>query len=69
VSYYDALGRRGFGMASDHALADQYGLGAVLRTAAERFPSVRSALNGVSDRVFFPGTKSTDRAFRDLGIH
>jgi hypothetical protein len=28
----------------------------VLRTAAERFPSLRSALNGVSDRVFFPSS-------------
>ena len=32
----------------------EYGLGDVLRTAAERFPSVRSALNGVSDRLLFP---------------
>ena len=56
-------------MASDHQLAQEYGLGTVLRTAAERFPSVRSALNGVSDRVFFPGAKTTDRALRDLGIH
>ena len=54
VSYYDAMGRRGFGMASDHALADHYGLGAVLKTAAEQFPALRSALNGVSDRVLFP---------------
>jgi hypothetical protein len=62
VSYYDALGRRGFGMASDHALADEYGLGAVLRTAAERYSALRGALNGMSDRVFFrmPG---------DLGAH
>jgi hypothetical protein len=69
VSYYDALGRRGFGMASDHQLAHEYGLGTVLRTAADRFPSVRSALNGVSERVFFPGVKTGDRALRDLGIH
>ena len=69
VSYYDALGRRGFGMASGHALADSYGLGRVLRTAAERFSSLRTALNDVSDRVFFPCTSSTDRALRDLGIH
>jgi len=52
VRYYDALGRRGYGMASDHALAEAYGLEAVLRTAAERYPEVREALNGVSDRVF-----------------
>jgi hypothetical protein len=30
---------------------------------------VRSALNGVSDRVFFPGAQTGDRALRDLGIH
>ncbi len=69
VGYYDALGRRGFGLASDHALADEYGLAAVLRTAAERFPSVRGALNGVSDRVFFPSFYSSDRVLRDLGAH
>jgi hypothetical protein len=69
VGYYDALGRRGFGLASDHALADRYGLDGVLRTAAERFPSVRGALNGLSDRVFFPGTATADRTLRDLGIH
>ena len=56
VSYYDTLGSRGFGLASDHALAEQYGLGAVLRTAAERFPALRTALNDVSDRVFFPSS-------------
>lgn len=54
VSYYEALGRRGFGMASDHALADRYGLEGVFRSAAERFPAIRGALNGVSERYFFP---------------
>ncbi len=52
VTYYDTLGRRGFAMASDHSLAAEYGLDAVLRMAAERFLSVRGALNGVSERVF-----------------
>lgn len=69
VTYYDTLGRRGFGLASDHALADRYGLDGVLRTAAERFPSLRGALNGMSDRVFFPGTRTVDRTLRDLGVH
>jgi hypothetical protein len=62
VSYYDALGRRGYGLASDHALASELGLEAVLRTAAERYSALREALNGVSDRVFFPVP-------RDLGAH
>ena len=56
VSYYDALGSRGFSLASDHALAAQYGLELVLRTAGDRFPALRGALNGVSDRVFFPSS-------------
>lgn len=69
VTYYEALGRRGFGLASDHALASEYGLVQVLRTAAERFSSLRGALNGVSDRVLFPGFQSPDRVLRDLGAH
>jgi hypothetical protein len=69
VTYYDALGRRGFGMASDHSLATQYGLDALLRTAADRFPSVRIALNGVSDRLLFPSGRAPDRILRDLGAH
>jgi hypothetical protein len=54
VSYYDALGRRGFGMASGHELADHYGLEGVFRSAAERFPDIRTALNAVSQRYLFP---------------
>ncbi len=54
LTYYDALGRRGFGLASDHRLADEAGLDAVFRAAAERFPSLRTALNGMSERMFFP---------------
>ncbi len=69
LTYYDSLGRRGFGLASDHALADQYGLGGVFRLAAERFPALRGALNGLSDRVFFPQHSSPDRLLRDLGVH
>jgi hypothetical protein len=53
VPYYEALGRRGYGMASDHVLADVTGLEPVFRTAAERFPALRGALNGLSDRVGF----------------
>ena len=67
VTYYDTLGRRGFGMASDHALASEYGLGPVLRTVAERFPSVRGALNGLSDRLLFPTVCTPDRILRELG--
>ena len=54
VSYYDAMGQRGYALASDHVLADRYNLEAVLRLAAHRFASVRSALNAVSAQMLFP---------------
>ena len=41
-------------MASDHVLADRYRLESVLQTAAERFPTLREALNDLSVRVLFP---------------
>jgi hypothetical protein len=55
LGYYDALGRRGFAMASDHVLADQFHLEGILHTAAERYPALREALNDLSERVLFPG--------------
>lgn len=69
VSYYDALGRRGFGLASGHQLADRYGLDNVFRAAAERFVAIRAALNGVSDRFLFPGACTPDRIMRQMGVH
>ncbi|HET8634823.1 MAG TPA: hypothetical protein VFL88_11815 [Gemmatimonadales bacterium] len=69
VSFYDSMGRRGFGLASEHALADRYGLGDVFRTAAERFVALRAALNGMSDRFFFPGAMTEGRVLRELGVH
>lgn len=54
LGYYDALGRRGFAMASDHEAADRYRLDGVLETAAERYPALRLALNELSERVLFP---------------
>lgn len=64
LEYYDTLGRRGYGLAADHALADRLGLGTVFRTASERFAVVRGALTTLSDRVFFPNVVTTDRLER-----
>jgi len=55
LSYYDGLGRRGFAMASDHALADRYHLDEIFHTAADRYPTIRSALNGLSVRIGLAG--------------
>lgn len=67
VDYYDTLGRRGYALASEHAGATALGLTEVFQTAAERFPALRFALNGLSDRVFFPNVYGADRLTRELG--
>jgi hypothetical protein len=64
LSYYDSLGRRGFALAADHALADRLGLEGVFRAAADRFGVVREALTALSDRVFFPNVVTPDRIER-----
>jgi hypothetical protein len=64
LDYYDTLGRRGYALAADHALADRLGLESVFRTAAERFGVIRTALTTLSDRVFFPTVMTADRLER-----
>ncbi|HYK83637.1 MAG TPA: hypothetical protein VEU55_10890 [Gemmatimonadales bacterium] len=66
LPYYDALGRQGYQLASEHRLAEQYGVAGIYRAAAERFPTLRVAFNRLSDRVFFPGTATPDRILRNL---
>ncbi|HWO87892.1 MAG TPA: hypothetical protein VNL98_01950 [Gemmatimonadales bacterium] len=66
LPYYEGLGRTGFQLASDHRLAESYGLADVLRTAAERFFELRVALNRLSDHVMFPGAGSVDRLLRQV---
>jgi hypothetical protein len=51
LSYYEALGGRGFAEASEHQLAERSGLEDVLRTASERVHEVRVALNRVSAQL------------------
>lgn len=48
LSYYDALGRKGYAEASDHWLAERIGLADVFRTAGDQFATLRAALNAAS---------------------
>jgi hypothetical protein len=66
LPYYEALGRTGFLLASDHRLAGRYGLEDVLRAAGERFGELRVALNRMSDRMFFPRFHSADKLMRQV---
>ena len=51
LSYYEALGRTNFQMASDHPLARSHGLAPIYATLAERFQTTCRALNDLSERL------------------
>jgi hypothetical protein len=67
LPYYEALGRSGFLLASDHRLAGHYGMDHVLRAAGQNFATLRMALNRMSDQMMFPGHYTTDRVLRQVG--
>ena len=52
VSYYVALGRTHFRVASDHRLAQRFELAGIFNTLSERFETTRRALNDIADRLF-----------------
>lgn len=54
LDYYEELGSFGYRRAAEHVDAEQHGLGGVYRRCAEGFPTLRSALNRISDRYLFP---------------
>lgn len=67
LSYYDELGAAGFRGAAGMDLALRYGLGDLFVRAADEFTAVRSALNGLSDALFFPQPKdAVERVLREV---
>jgi len=66
LEYYEEMGRRGFQLAADHRLAEEHGLATLYATAAERFGILRSALNAVSDSLFFPAVQTPERLMRQV---
>jgi hypothetical protein len=67
ISYYDELGATGFRLAAGSALAMRHGMGDVLLRAAEQFRDVRSALNSLSDTLFFPRSRdAVERLLRQV---
>jgi len=51
LSYYEALGRSSFRVASDHRLARKYELASVFDVLADRFQVTRRALNDLGERL------------------
>ncbi|MGI9076178.1 MAG: hypothetical protein ACR2G6_02470 [Gemmatimonadaceae bacterium] len=66
LDYYEELGRLGFQLAADHRLAHEHGLAPLYHEAAQRFATMRMALNAVSDSLFFPNNHSPDRLMRQV---
>lgn len=68
LSYYDQMGAAGFRMAAGSELALRHGLGELFLRAADQFSDVRSALNSLSDTLFFPDSRaSVERLLRQVG--
>jgi hypothetical protein len=67
ISYYDEMGAAGFRSAATMDLALKYDVGDLFLRFADQFTSVRSALNGLSDALFFPNPPdSIERVLREV---
>lgn len=66
LGYFEQMGQRGFRLAADHRLANEHGLAPLFAAAAERFPTLRVALNRVSDRLLFPHVHTPERLMRQV---
>jgi len=60
------MGKRGFAMAADHRLAEANGMSELYSTVSERFTTLRTALNSVSDALFFPTVNTPERLMRQV---
>lgn len=66
LEYFEDLGRRGFEMAAEHRIAEQYGMAEVYAGVAARFGLLRVALNTISDAMLFPNVNTPERLMRQV---
>jgi hypothetical protein len=66
LDYYEEMGRRGYALAATHHLAAEHGLKGLFSAAADRFATLRLALNRVSDVHLFPNVHTPDRLMRQV---
>jgi hypothetical protein len=66
LDYYDTMGQKGFRLAAEHRLANEYGLVPLYGAAADHFVVLRIALNQVSDALLFPHRSTPDRLLRQV---
>lgn len=66
LEYFEQMGKRGFELAAEHRLADQYGMAAIYTNVAARFGLLRVALNTMSDSLMFPNVNTPERLMRQV---
>jgi hypothetical protein len=66
LGYFEELGKRGFELAAEHRIADQYGMAEVYANIAARFGLLRVALNTLSDTLLFPNIHTPERLMRQV---
>lgn len=66
LGYFEELGKRGFELAAEHRIAEQYGMSDLYGAVAARFGLLRVALNTVSDTLLFPNVNTPERLMRQV---
>lgn len=66
LGYFDEMGKRGFELAAEHRIAEQYGMAQVYAAVASRFGLLRVALNTISDSLMFPNVNTPERLMRQV---
>lgn len=66
LGYFEELGRRGFELAAEHQIAEQYGMAELYSAVAARFGLLRVALNTLSDTLLFPNVNTPERLMRQV---
>lgn len=66
MSYFEEIGRRGFELAAEHRMAEQYGMAELYGNVAARFGLLRVVLNTISDQLLFPHVNTPERLMRQV---
>ena len=66
LGYFEEIGKRGFELAAEHRMAEQYGMAEVYTRVAARFGLLRVVLNTISDKLLFPNINTPERLMRQV---
>jgi hypothetical protein len=66
LGYFEELGKRGFELAAEHRMAEQFGMAELYTNVAARFGMLRVVLNTISDKLMFPHVNTPERLMRQV---